>query len=203
MDADRLQTLREQLQISYQRIERERMAHIPILNKALHVEAVGFREWESGIIGVMLTPWFMNLMLVPHEPESWAELEVLSKTSHSFPSGHYEFIVGEEAGIGKYQMCSLFSPVFEFGDQDTAVATAEAVMVELMDVANRCEVATHQHEIERAWHDDKPRQTDTGEALDIGRRGQDRASLRAPMSAAMSRRDMLRRALLLGNGAPD
>jgi [NiFe] hydrogenase assembly HybE family chaperone len=45
-----------------------------------------------------------------------------------FPSGCYEFMGGEEAECGAYQFCSLFSPAFDFCDQDSAVATADEIM---------------------------------------------------------------------------
>ena len=47
------------------RIQRERMADIPLLNPALEVQAVGFSVWEAYCLGVLITPWFMNLMLLP------------------------------------------------------------------------------------------------------------------------------------------
>ena len=34
---------------------------MPIYNPTLAIEAVGFREHEGRHVGVMLTPWFMNL----------------------------------------------------------------------------------------------------------------------------------------------
>ncbi len=114
-------------------IERERMADVPILNSSLSVEAVGFREWEGQCLGVLITPWFMNLMLLPLDPDTRAEERHSGDTSTvNFPAAEFEFIYGEEAGIGGYRMCSLFSPVFEFEDHAAAVATAESVLEQLM-----------------------------------------------------------------------
>ena len=39
--------------------------------------------------------------------------------------------------LGDYQACSLFSPVFEFADHDTAVSTAQASLRALFDAASR------------------------------------------------------------------
>ena len=36
-----------------------------MLNPALSVEAVGFRPWDEHWLGVLVTPWFMNLWLMP------------------------------------------------------------------------------------------------------------------------------------------
>lgn len=112
----------------FRMIHRERMSEVPILNAALDVEAVDFQAIDAGVLGVLITPWFMNLMWLPESEDDFAGLGVGEKTVLSLPAGDYEFIAGHEAGIGDYRMCSLFSPVFEFGDHETAVATARAVM---------------------------------------------------------------------------
>ena len=124
------------LEAEFSRIQRERMADVPMLNPALRVEAVGFMAWEGYCLGILITPWFMNLMLLSPEGDAWSRLPSGTCISHRFPSGTYEFILGEEERIGHYLMCSLFSPVFEFQDQAAAVATAGAVMENLMDPAN-------------------------------------------------------------------
>lgn len=123
------ETIATRLAEVFTRIERERMRDVPLLNRNLRVEAVGFRAWGGeSAIGVLITPWFMNLMLVAGSRRAWRELPPGGTVSHTFPAGSCEFTVGEEDSIGRYQMCSLFSPVFEFGDQAVAVATAEAFL---------------------------------------------------------------------------
>ena len=49
----------------YQRIADERMQGMPFVNRALRVEAVDFRAWDDHQVGVLITPWFMNLILLP------------------------------------------------------------------------------------------------------------------------------------------
>jgi [NiFe] hydrogenase assembly HybE family chaperone len=141
----------EGLEQSFRRIQRERMQGAPLLNEWLAVEAVDFRPWQGHCLGVLVTPWFMNLMLLPSEGDEWAGLPVGSKVTHHFPSGCYEFILSHETEIGRYQICSLFSPMFEFADQAAAVATAEAVMQGLMDEENRDATSMREREIERLW----------------------------------------------------
>ena len=117
-------------------IERERMADVPILNRRLAVEAVGFCEWEDSFLGVLITPWFMNLMLVPRAADETTTAGHSGDTSTvAFPAAELEFIDGEETGIGRYRMCSLFSPVFEFEDHAAAVETASAVLEQLLTPA--------------------------------------------------------------------
>ena len=120
------------LERAFEAIRVERMNDVPILNEDLAVEAVGFREWREQVIGVLVTPWCMNVMLLPMVSDDWPQIPVGTKTLERLPSGQYEFIAGDEPGIGQYRMCSLFSPMFEFEDQSAAVATAEAAIRELM-----------------------------------------------------------------------
>jgi [NiFe] hydrogenase assembly HybE family chaperone len=126
------ESLAAELESTFERIRVERMSDVPILNSKLGVEAVGFEPHESELIGVLVTPWFMNLMLVPSDPDAPAtELPGETRVS-SFPAGNFEFIAGFEDGLGHYRMCSLFSPMFDFADHAAAVATAEAVMAGIM-----------------------------------------------------------------------
>jgi len=120
--------LSQGLERTFKRILRERMRHMPVINDDLRVEAVGFRSWQGHSLGVMVTPWFMGLMLIPREGDDWSGLRLGEKCIHEFPTGAYEFTVAEEDGIGRYQVCTLFSPMARFTDQETAVATAGAVL---------------------------------------------------------------------------
>ncbi|MEM6818655.1 MAG: [NiFe]-hydrogenase assembly chaperone HybE [Pseudomonadota bacterium] len=118
----------QRLEFEFERIHRERMHDVPILNHELSVEAVGFKSTEHGVLGVLITPWFMNLMLLPDEEHDFDE-DVPGKTvSVPLPAGVVDFIAAHEEAIGSYRMCSLYSPVFEFADQDAATETASAVM---------------------------------------------------------------------------
>lgn len=105
-------------------IQTTRMADVPVLNSALRVEAVSFSAWGDDWLGILVTPWFMNLMLLPRT--AWPELPTGQTIVHAFPSGEYPFIVGAEPALGRHQFCSLFSPMFEFPDQASARATAQA-----------------------------------------------------------------------------
>lgn len=106
------------------------MADIPVLNKELSVDAFGFESQNGYHFGVLLTPWFMNLVLIPttENADALDESQVGSKQSRILPAGRFEFIVGYEEKIGMYLSCSLFSPVFEFADQEAAIETAQAIL---------------------------------------------------------------------------
>jgi [NiFe] hydrogenase assembly HybE family chaperone len=119
---------------TYERIWRTRMEGLPFLNPRLRVEAVGFRAWEGQWLGALVTPWSLNLLLLPGEGE-WTSLPAGSERFVDFPAGCFRFIAGHEATLGESHSCSLFSPVLEFTDHDVARLTAEAALVGLFDAA--------------------------------------------------------------------
>ena len=121
----------------YTEIQHVRMADIPILNPRLKVQAVGFREWNGHVLGVLITPWFMNLMILPTERTDWSNHQVGTKHKYVFDAGTFEFIVGEEEELGQYMSCSMFSPMFDFEDQKAAVETAEAIVVGMFKEENK------------------------------------------------------------------
>ena len=126
-----------ELERAFAAIGATRMAGLPFLNEALRVEAVAFRRWEGRWLGVLITPWFMNLVLLRDEPAAWRPLPVRETCSYALPSGVYDFLGSEEEGVGDFQMCSLFSPMQDFADHDGARAVAQAVMDAIFDPATR------------------------------------------------------------------
>lgn len=114
----------------------QRMADLGLCNDALAVEAVGFAPWEGHWLGVVITPWFINLTLAARDPAQWTSLALGAKRRYRFPAGDYEFIGAHDAIAGEYQTCSLFSPVFEVEDQATAREVARLARDALLDPAN-------------------------------------------------------------------
>ncbi len=114
------------------------MRGVPLVNKALSVEAVGFRRHEGLILGVLVSPWFMNLILLPGG-DDWSDLTPGTKEVIRFGSGDYEFIHNIRDLTGGYKACSLFSPMAEFTRQKDATDVARAVMEALFDPAHRAE----------------------------------------------------------------
>ena len=51
----------------FQEIFNAKMRDVPMVNPALHVQAVGFQPHEGGFLGVLISPWFLNLIL--REPD--------------------------------------------------------------------------------------------------------------------------------------
>lgn len=116
------------LEAAFRRIETEAMAGVPILNPALRVEAVGFSRWQDHWLGVVITPWFMNLVLVPGAADSWQGVAPGLRLFRKFPSGDFAFLGSHEPEVGEFQSCSLFSPMAQFTDQDGAREVARAAL---------------------------------------------------------------------------
>lgn len=125
------------LQQRYEDIQRTQMDGIPMLNAALRVEALGFRPWGEHWLGVLVTPWFMNLVLFPRVPERWHAIGERESRHHVFPAGVFEFIGSRDAVLGDFQSCSLFSPMFDFANHEGARDTALQALDALFDAANR------------------------------------------------------------------
>lgn len=116
------------LEAAFRRIETGSMAGVPMLNPALRVEAVGFGRWQSHWLGVLITPWFMNLVLVPGGTGSWLSAAPGQRLFRKFPSGDFAFLGSEEPEVGEFQSCSLFSPMDRFADQVAAREVARAAL---------------------------------------------------------------------------
>jgi [NiFe] hydrogenase assembly HybE family chaperone len=126
---------------AFERVRIERMAGLPFVNEALQVELVGLQRWRGLWLGVLVTPWFMNLMLLPGDgaaegdevPARWPAIATGEYAQFAFPAGVLSFLAGREGDVGEYLACSLFSPMFEFADHATARQTAEACLLALFN----------------------------------------------------------------------
>jgi [NiFe] hydrogenase assembly HybE family chaperone len=117
------------LEAVFRGVHETRMADLPFLNARLHVQAVGFRDWQDARVGALVTPWSIVIMVLPGaNPQSVPKLATGRSQEWSFPSGVYEFYGHEEPTLGHYQQCSLFSPALEFADQAAAVEAAQAAL---------------------------------------------------------------------------
>jgi [NiFe] hydrogenase assembly HybE family chaperone len=121
----------------FNRIAQTRMIDLPILNSAMRVEAVGFRLWEGHWVGVLVTPWMINLVLLKGEGTPLLSLALGEKKTWRFPSGNYEFMGLNEPMLGACHICSLISPVVNFTTHKEAVTIAQeiisALFVEIED----------------------------------------------------------------------
>ncbi|MEJ8836038.1 [NiFe]-hydrogenase assembly chaperone HybE [Ramlibacter sp. AN1133] len=117
---------------TFERIRRERMDGLPILNPALAVEAIGLQRWNGHWLGILLTPWAMSVLLLPDDRAAWVSTLAQQRRFVQFPFGDLAFLGGDEEGLGEYQTCSLFSPMEAFATQREARETALASLAALL-----------------------------------------------------------------------
>lgn len=127
----------QSLERTFHEIHIAQMRDVPIVNQALAVKTVGFRAWNGCWLGALVTPWFMNLVLLPGSDEDWSDMTSGARELIEFPSGTYEFVHMVRKGLGPYKACSLFSPMFEFTTMLQATETAGAALAAIFDPANR------------------------------------------------------------------
>ncbi|MGP0058644.1 MAG: [NiFe]-hydrogenase assembly chaperone HybE [Beijerinckiaceae bacterium] len=110
------------------------MRDVPICNHALAIEAVGFRAFEGRVFGIVVTPWFMNLVAVDEtkDAESVPSLEGSSQR-FSVPAGDVDFIASRLEGFGRLHSRALFSPMHDFADMDVARQTAVEALKALFE----------------------------------------------------------------------
>ncbi len=127
----------QKLEAVFSEIAATRMADVPIVNSALRVEAVGFREWQGRWAGVLVTPWTINLMLLPGQDAPLEKLPPDTRATWTFPSGAYEFMGLDEPALGTCHICPLISPVHEFAVHEDALAVAREIINALFDAGAR------------------------------------------------------------------
>lgn len=129
--ADPLAEVGARLAAVFRVYQETRMAGLACVNPRLSVEVVAPRLVGADWLGILVSPWCMNLVLVPVGDSSRRPGPVGSKQSIPLPAGAVELIAAEDPRLGPFAACSLFSPMDDFPDQGTARATAEAVMAGL------------------------------------------------------------------------
>jgi [NiFe] hydrogenase assembly HybE family chaperone len=109
---------------------------------------VAFVPWKQYWLGAMVTPWSINLLLAPRDPDAFRPLRPGDKRRCVFPAGAFDFIGAHDARLGNYLVCPLFSPVLEFADHATARETARVAREALLD-ARMAEVAVSRRDVLR------------------------------------------------------
>lgn len=121
----------ETLLSAYRDIVQPRMRSLPMFNEALQVEAVDFQLHQDRPCGVIITPWFMNLVLLPAETDDWTALAPGESHKVTFPAGDYECTASIVEGLGTHLALPLFTTVKDFTDQETAVLIARDILQRL------------------------------------------------------------------------
>ncbi len=110
----------------YRRIWETSMHDMPFVNRELTVEVVGFQRWRGDWVGAAISPWFLNLFVLPGGGELWSDLPSGERCNIAFPVGELEFIADDDvaAEIPAYQYCALITQVSQFASQEAARAVA-------------------------------------------------------------------------------
>ena len=74
----------------------------------------------------------MSVLLVPGSADNWVWTGENKRRFVKFPAGEFAFLGSEEAELGEFQSCSLFSPMGQFANQVEAAMTARASMLGLL-----------------------------------------------------------------------
>ncbi len=108
------------LEAHYRHVWETRMHDLPFVNTALSVEAIGFQRLDGDWLGVVITPWFLNLLLVSGGGELWGDIPAGERRYLSLPCGTMQFIADDDPDIGPYQYCPLIAPVSNLPDMAMA-----------------------------------------------------------------------------------
>lgn len=118
----------DELLRAYRDCVQPRMCGLPVYNTALKVEAVGFELFNGCLCGVLVTPWCMNLVLLPGVDDDWSGLAAGKKVKVAFPAGDYSFMLSAPEGIDAHLSLPLFTTLLAIPDHDTACAVASEVL---------------------------------------------------------------------------
>jgi len=108
------------------------MAGLPFLNEALAVTALPFRRVAGDWVGVVLTPWFLHVYLVPGGGDLWQDLGQGLRRRVALPAGELEFIGEDDPELGPLQYCVLLAPVPQFSAQADALQAAREALETLL-----------------------------------------------------------------------
>lgn len=122
----------ELLATHYEQVWQTRMHDMPFVNPALSVAVLGFVRQQGDWLGVVVTPWFINLFLVFGGGELWGDIPAGERRYLSLPCGTLQFIADDDPDLGPYQYCPLIAPVSSVPDMATARQAALDAMATVM-----------------------------------------------------------------------
>ena len=118
----------------FERIHEQHMRGLPIVNPRLAVEAVGLRDFNEEQLCVLITPWFMNLILWS-ETGGWDDAGEGELVGIDLPRESLEFTVCRVEETGTFLSAVLFRTTTDFPDQQTAREIAQETIRQLFSRA--------------------------------------------------------------------
>lgn len=120
----------------FEEIYQQQIKGTPIENPALSVEAVGFQLWNNQWVGILITPWFLNLMIMSAEKTGWSKISADAQQQWQFPCGPISMLKNADDTLGLYYCCSLASPMSAFDSHESTRQTALEIMQMLFVAGN-------------------------------------------------------------------
>lgn len=114
------------LEQAFSQIARDSMADLPFYRAQLPVRACGFQLYEGQWFGAILTPWMLQLMLLPGPGQRWRHRRADERVALALPQGAMLFRPGEIAPDLHYLSCSLMSPMDVNLSADQALALMQS-----------------------------------------------------------------------------
>ncbi len=103
------------------RVHAERMVGLPFLNPRLQVEVVAVRRMAGDWLGGLITPWSIQLVLLPGGGLLWQDAPAGVRRRVALPVGELWFIADAgEDGLEAYQYCPLGTSTERFEGQGAA-----------------------------------------------------------------------------------
>ena len=118
----------------YGKVWEERMRDLSFVNDKLAVEAIGFTRLSGDWVGVVVTPWFVNLFLIYGGGTLWGDIPAGERRYVNLPCGTLQFIADDDPDIGPYQYCPLIAPVDHLTDMASARKAALDAMQAVVTV---------------------------------------------------------------------
>lgn len=118
----------------FTQIGHERLEGLPVYNANLQVEAIDFQPCEHGLVGALVTPWFINILLLPGNVRTWRQHELGTKHTFELATGEQQFVLGDDEVVGRYFFRSVVSPPHCYKQQADARHAAQLALQKLLVV---------------------------------------------------------------------
>ena len=89
-------------------------------NPALSVEAIGFAPCAGDWLGVIISPAFLRMILVPGGGRLWGDIPAGQRRYVELPGGTLPFVALDDDVIGPCQYSALVGTIGEVADMDMA-----------------------------------------------------------------------------------
>ena len=114
------------LEHAFHEIAAKSMAGLPFYRQHIPIRACGFQRFEGQWFGAILTPWMLQLMLLPGPGQRWQHRRADERVALALPQGEMLFRPGEIAPDLYYLACSLMSPIDASLSAELALELAES-----------------------------------------------------------------------------